>query len=151
MSTLGIIVLALICGLFLAILIGAIGVLIWTNLRLHQTVTQTKLDLESRQSNLIQFLESHKSELTSMIRKINGEGLEIASKSIHLSASRIEKACVAFGELAKFMLADRGNMEPIGTGLAPEQYAEPEPGEKSFVSFNPTAAAELSATIEENE
>src|SRR5271170_4374735 len=136
MSTLGIIVLALICGLFLAILIGAIGVLIWTNLRLHQTVTQTKLDLESRQSNL-----------TSMIRKINGEGLEIASKSIHLSAGRIEKACVAFGELAKFMLADRGNMEPIGTGLAPEQYAEPEPGEKSFVSFNPTAAAELSATI----
>jgi hypothetical protein len=149
-STLGIVVLSLFGGLILAIMIGAIAVLIWTNLKLQQTVLQTKLDLESRQTNLIKFLEEHKSELVSMIKKINGDSLELASKSIHLSAGRIEKACVAFGELAKYMLADRDTLSSNGAGLKPEEYAEPEPGER-FVSYNASAAAELSSPPEEGE
>jgi predicted PurR-regulated permease PerM len=149
LGTIGIVVLSLIAGLFLAVLISGVGLLIWTNLQLRRTITQIQSDLQSRQDNLVEFLKLHKSDLTAMISRLNGEGLESASKSILLSASRIEKACVAFGELAKFMLSDRDTISQNGAGLKPDEYATPEPGEK-FVDYNPTARGDLQASGEDD-
>ena len=148
MNVVGIVVLALISGLFLAILLAGVGLLIWTNLRLQKVIVQTQSELQNHQTSLMTFLASHKSELTSMISKINGDELAVASKSILSSASRIEKACIAFGELAKYMLADRDTIASNGAGLKPDEFATPEPGER-FVSYTQTSSSDQAAALEE--
>lgn len=161
MSTIGIVVLALLCGLFLAILIGAVIFLIWTCWKLNQAVQLAQSDLTSKidlltkgvtsfESNLQQVLQVHALAFDQAVQKINGEGLASASKLIVLSANRIERACIAFGELAKCVLADRDTLSKNGAGLEPDEYATPEPGEK-FVSFNPTAQGDFQSQTEEQE
>src|SRR5277367_1436333 len=159
MGTIGIVVLSLLGGLFLAILIGAVVFLIWVCLRLHHSVQSTQADfsalvlkhhsqVDQFQSHIKSILDAHAMVVNTAVSRINGESLETASKSILSAANRIEKACVAFGELAKFLLADRDTITSNGANLPPDAYAEPEPGEQ-FVTRSPTAEADALAAFDE--
>lgn len=110
---------------------------------------------EDQRLSVIQFqrqnremIESYSNQMAQAISHINGEGLEIASKQILNAASRIEKAAMAFGELAKWMLADRDNISSNGNGLKPDEYAAPEPGEH-FTGVSPTTEDDIASQNEE--
>jgi hypothetical protein len=150
MNTLGIVVLSLLGGLFLAILIGAVVFLIVVCLKLQKSVTSA----QSQLSNLIvqhdTTVSQFRTDINLAISRINGEALEQAAKSNLLSAQRIEKACIAFGELAKYMLADRDTISTNGNRLKPDEYATPEPGE-NFLGVSPTTAGDIEASFDEEE
>lgn len=161
MSTIGIVTLALLGGIFIAILIGALVGLIYFCLRLHKA-TQThqaelrqmtedqRLSIQKFQSDNHKMIETYSREMALAVSHINGEGLEVASKQILNAATRIEKAAMAFGELAKWMLADRDNISSNGNGagLKPDEYAASEPGEH-FTGVSPTTEDDIASQIDE--
>jgi len=158
-STIGIVAVSLVIGLFLAVLIGSVIFLVWTCLKLHKAVILTQSEFSGQvqthaddvrrfQTDTANLLKSHAEAFNQAVSRINGEGLELASRSILSAAGRIEKACIAFGELAKYILADRDTIGANGNRLQPGEYATPEPGEK-FIGLSPTTQADLDAAAED--
>jgi hypothetical protein len=161
MSTLGIVVLSLLGGLFIAILIAAVVFLIWVCLKLHKAVIAAEthlLDVATKQSQELagfearttNILQLHANAMATAVAKINGEALEAASKSLLAVAPRLEKSFIAFAELSKYLLADRDTIASNGAGLKPDEYATPEPGER-FVGRGRTAENDFQASAEEDE
>src|SRR5579864_4459271 len=131
-STVGLIALGILAGVLLAILIGAVCFLIWSCWKIYREVqaridqlqsmtNDQRLTIQQYQSDTTNLLRSVHAEFAQSISRINGEGLEIASKQAVAAAGRIEKAAVAFGELAGFMLADRDTISSNGAGLKPDE------------------------------
>src|SRR5579863_7132099 len=116
MGTVGIVVLSLLAGLFLAILIAAVVFLIWVNYQLRAYIAKTRTELGQMitklhsaavtfESNLQLTLKQHADAFSTTMARLDGEALMAASKANVSAAARIEKACVAFGELTLSLLA----------------------------------------------
>lgn len=155
MSTVGVVALAMLAGLFLALILAAAATLIYLSLKLRALVAElrgamsadasqvsaslaklsadierTFRDNQSEMSSMLAklstMISSHQSEIRVLITQINGEGLQLASRQIILATQRIEKAALAFAELSQVFISDRV-VNPNGLGA--EEYAEAEPGE----------------------
>lgn len=160
MSTLEIVLLALMAGVLIALLIASIGYLLWM---LHATrkflvevqtaAINAKQAIGLLESQIRTTLHDHRQELNQLVSRINGDRLVEASNVIQKAAQRIESACVAFGELSKTLLSGEFT-EELGqvrkTSLGPEEYA-PNPTGERYVTQSRTAAADSAELVDEQE
>lgn len=169
MSVIGIIALSLIAGLFIALLIGASGWLIYIGLQFRRTVIATESTLASHRdewattlNSLRSTLETHRAEISQSIAKINGQELSHAVKLFvsavqdqRSAAIRIERAASAIGRFASEFLSERAldeTISPITEGIdTATGYASSSPGESSFVSRSRTAIDDAAVLAQESE
>ena len=170
MTTIAVVFLSVLAGLFLSLILAAACALIYQGYKLRSLVADLKSsmhsdatlvssalstlsadvartfrDNQSEMSGMLVKLSSmisgHQTEIRTLITQINGEGLQLASRQIVLGAQRIEKAALAFAELSQVFIADR-KVNP--NELGEEEYAAPEPGEK-FIFRSKSAALDAAA------
>jgi hypothetical protein len=149
MSTIGIVVLSVIGGLFLALIAGIGGALIYLFFRARTILADFHTALKNDFAIIRTQLELQQQQIVTAIQKINGEELSQAAAAILKaaqsnvqSAQRIERAAIVIGELIIPAEVKRDH------GLAPEEFATPEPGER-FITSNRTAALDQAAEAEE--
>lgn len=149
MGTVGIAFLGILGGLFLAVLIGLATALILLYFKSKKVLLEFQKSLHDDNAIVRTQLELQQTQIVSAIQKINGEQLSQAAAAILKaaqsniqSAKRIENAAIVIGQL---IIPAEVKQEH---GLAPDEYAAPEPGE-SFISVNRTAALDQVAEAEE--
>lgn len=149
MSIVGIVVLSILGGLFVAILIGAVIFLIWSVWKVNAHITSVMSDFTRLVHTHTNLVEDSESRLTSLISKINADSLEASAKSLMTILPEFRRSFLAFAELSQFILADRDTMPSngagLGAGLKPDEYAAAEPGE-SFIGTSPTTRLDLEAS-----
>ena len=169
-STVGIVALSLLAGLFIAMLIATSAWLVWQGYQFKKIVIETRSTLATHRqewaNNLSQLsvtLESHRTEINHAIAKINGDQL---SKAVQLfsqlvqeqrsSAQRIERAAIAVGTFTQQWLAEgalgganESAANSSSPGVTPDGFAAAEPGER-FVLRSRTATDDASVLEEES-
>jgi hypothetical protein len=162
MSTLGVVALSMLAGLFISFLVGVSVYLAWYGYRLrslHGDAIKAAQTAEQRlgllEGKIGDILREHSRQMNEVVSKINGEQISQAAVTITGSAKRIERACVAFGTLAQTLLSEDalGLAKVRDSNLGAEEYAPATPGER-FVTQNRTAAQDsddLAAAGEEPE
>jgi hypothetical protein len=165
MSTVGIVSLSLLAGLFIALLIGVSGWLLWVGLRFDKTVASTQSTLATHREewagalkSLGSTLEIHRAEISKVIASINGAQLqkEVAHFSSlvneqRISAQRLEIAANAITTCTKQWLSEGAfDAAPPVAGVDESGYAHVAPGEPSYVSRSRTAADDIAALAEES-
>lgn len=140
MGTVGIVALSILAGLFLGLILLLAAGLIWLFFRARRILTGFQESMKQDLDVIRAALELQQAQIVTAVQKLNGEELSQAARASTLAAQaatsaarRIENAALAIGELII-----PGEIKK-GTGLAPEEYAQPEPGEQ-FVGRSRTAA-----------
>lgn len=171
MSTLSIVALTVFASLFGILSIAAAAAIIYGQLQLRKHIT-TSMTLVAEHRSQLQLtvkdigvtLESHRSKMDAFIQKINGEEISQAAKVIAASAQRIERATIAFSDLARALLSEEalaevgGDVNPAiarsaiaraaASGLGPDSYAPNATGER-YTSVNRTAQGDAEALADE--
>ena len=177
MSTVGVVAISVIFGLFLFFLLALISLQVYLTLSLRRI----QADI-SRQMPLL--IDEYRNTLTSQIGQLNakiatikGEEIQRAGEVIVLSARRIENAAAAFGESARTLIAMLGGEQEeesetgaesvtasgrarppaagipyqvvTRTALAPEAYAPPDLSGGSYITQSRTATADAIARDKE--
>ena len=86
MSTIGIVAVSLVIGLFLAVLIGSVIFLVWTCLKLHKAVILTQSEFSGQvqthaddvrrfQTDTANLLKSHAEAFNQAVSRINGDSV----------------------------------------------------------------------------
>jgi hypothetical protein len=166
MGTFGIVALSILVGLFLALLLGVSGFLLFVGFQFRATVTSTQTTLAAHREDwalavksLSAMLETHRAEISKAIISINGAQLqkEVAHfaqliNEQRISAQRLEIAAVAITTCTKQWLAEGAfDDAPPVAGVDESGYAATRPGEPSYVTRSRTAADDIAALAEESE
>jgi hypothetical protein len=159
-STVGIVALSLLAGLFIALLIGVSGWLLWVGLQFRKTVAATSATLSAHRQewsttleSLRSTLETHRTQFDAQIKSIGGRQIEAAVtqlvqlvKEERIAAQRIERAAIAVGTFTQQWLSEGVREDTEITEVTPEGYAASAPGERfigrSRVSLEDAAALE---------
>jgi hypothetical protein len=159
MSPLAIVAIAISATLFALLLLAAAGLIIYGQIQLRREISTTTLTVSNHQSALQLLgkdigstLESHRSKMDEIVRKINGEEIAQAAKVIVTSATRIERACIAFGQLSAALvsqeeLGESALERAANSGLGPESYA-PNPTGERYTGISRTAQGDAEAADE---
>jgi hypothetical protein len=168
-STFGVVALSILIGLFLALLIGAAGFLIYVGFGFRKTVIETQTTLTQHREewsttlkSLGVMLETHRAEINRSISSINGDELARAVKLFttlvqeqRASATRIERAASAIGRFTTEWLARESlgpDLEPITEGIDESTgYAASTPGEPPYITRSRTAADDAQVLADEGE
>lgn len=163
-STLAIVFLSILAGLFLALILAAASTLIFLSYKLRSLVSQlesamhaqTKLssdELATLHKSITGAFVEHRNELsisltnlTNAMSQIDSSALSLSVKQNLTAARRIEQAALAIGELSKVLVADQTAGSPSELGA--EEYAQPEPGER-FIGRSRIAGMDAEALAEE--
>ena len=144
MSEFGQIALAVLVGMFLALILAVAATLIWLGIAARRLVLQFQSTISSIQTEMQVTLKSHQDETREMISRINGDALIKSANAIVRASARIDRAALVIGELT---LANEVKQD---TGLKPDEYAEPEPGQP-YITRTPTAQGDLDAARAESD
>ena len=135
MNTLGIVMLSLFIGVFLVILLGALGVCVWAALAVRKAVTaHTKVIMDigqeitqaatssknafaSIRQEMKTLLEGHQATIMGAVKAVNADALQAASVRSIDACKRIEKAVATLNQLVYAQEAEEENP------LAPEATA----------------------------
>jgi len=162
MSTVGIVALSLLAGLFIALLIGVSGWLLFVGIQFRRTVAAISLTLAQSQSEwttslkeLRNILSEHRSLTDASIKNINGEKLSISVEKLEVTtkyltqvARRNENAAIAIGRFVQHII-NLPDADSVTEGVTEEGYAAAEPGER-FIARSRVAADDATALAEES-
>lgn len=140
MSVVGVVALSILAGLFIAVLMALAAAQIVLFFRAKNTLLAFQESFKADLLAIGKELKSQQEQVVTALNRLNGAELAQAAVTIAssvkqnaLSARRIENAALAIGQL--IIPAEVKE----ATGLAPEEYAQPEPGE-SYHARSRTAA-----------
>jgi hypothetical protein len=165
MSVVGIVALSLLAGLFIALLIGVSGWLLWVGIQFRNTVSTTQATLAAHRTewsttllSLGVTLETHRAEISKVIASINGAQLQKEvthfSQLVNeqrISAQRLEIAANAITTCTKQWLSEGAfDDAPPVAGVDESGYAATRPGEPAYISHSRTAADDRAALAEES-
>lgn len=128
MNTVGIVLVSILAGLFLAFLSGVSIYLAWDQYRLRRLLSDSSTLL----TTISVTLDTRTSALDAKLSRLNGDELALASRRIVGAANRIEIAGGAFGEMARHLLSENAFELRRGaaSGLGDGDYAPASPGER---------------------
>jgi hypothetical protein len=163
MSTFGIVALSILVGLFLALLLGASGFLIYVGFGFRKTVAAISLTLAQSQSEwttslkeLRNILSEHRSLTDASIKNINGEKLsvsveklEVTTKYLTQVARRNENAAIAIGRFVQHII-NMPDADSVTEGVDEQGFAAAEPGER-FTGRSRVALDDAAALAAESE
>jgi hypothetical protein len=163
-STVGIVALSLLAGLFIALLIGVSGWLVFIGLSFRKTVAAISLTLAQSQSEwttslkeLRNILSEHRSLTDASIKNINGEKLSVSVEKLEATtkyltqiARRNENAAIAIGRFVQHII-NMPDADSVTEGVNEEGYAAAEPGERSWTSRSRVAIEDAAALAAESE
>lgn len=151
--------LSLLAGLFIALLIGVSGWLVFIGLSFRKTVAAISATLAQSQSEwatsfkeLRNILSEHRALTDASIKNINGEKLSISvekletlTKYIAQVARRNENAAIAIGRFVQHII-NMPDADSVTEGVNEDGFAASEPGERfvgrSQVALDDAAALE---------
>lgn len=157
MNTTAIIALSIVGSLFVILLLAAAGILIYLLLITRRATLDNVNTLRLLQESVRSTLEANRVHFDAKLSTLNGQELAEAAKIISQSATRIERAAIAFGQLAAELLSGEGVEEIHSTaierarrsGLGPESFAPAGPGER-YTSASRTATGDAEAILDES-
>jgi hypothetical protein len=162
-STVGIVALSLLAGLFIAMLIGVSGWLVFIGLSFRKTValitatlTQSQSEWTTSLKELRNILSEHRSLTDASIKNINGEKLsvsveklEVTTKYLTQVARRNENAAIAIGRFVQHII-NMPDADAITEGVDEQGFAAAEPGER-WTGRSRVALDDASALAAESE
>lgn len=145
MSTLGIVSLSILVGIFLALVLAFAVYLAYVAWQLKRHITQSNSNLTTLLTTTAQQLTAQQEHLNAFVSQIQGKRLEESAREATLAARDIRAAAVAFGDLAKVMLSTDAIAlrQAERAGLGAESYA-PDTGE-AYVTRSKVALGDAEA------
>lgn len=157
MSPLSIVAVAVFATLFALLLLASAAAMIYAHLQLRRQISAISTSLTEHRSSLQLTvrdigvtLDSHRVKMDGLIENINGQEIAQAAKAIIACTQRIEKATVAFAELARHLLSeealggDSGLSRTAASGLAPDSFA-PNPTNERYTGISSTTQGDIEA------
>lgn len=146
MSTIGIVALSLIGGMFILLLLISAGLLVYHSYQTRRLTLALTAQIADFSKSLTTTLESHRTEMSRAIASINGEGLIAASRLITNSAKQIVPAVLALDEIVKLLVAEQ---RAPSTNLADEQFGPDEQG--TILQSRPARLDDLAQAADNDE
>lgn len=160
MSPLSIVAIAVFATLFALLLLTAAGAMIYAHLQLRRqististAITEHRSILQLTVRDIAVTLETHRSKMDGFLSQIHGEEIAQAAKAIIACTQRIEKATVAFAELARHLLSEEalggeGSISHAAASvLLPDSFA-PNPTNERYTGISSTAQGDIEAADE---